>query len=110
MISVTRTQLTGRSPKERIKELILDEHTQCGCSCNPFLRRKCGGRYSVYQKLIFKYSVLNKTKIKTLVVGIMRRHVSVSVLTCFTERRDCCVRRHVTLTGTGTRARVGTGR
>ena len=36
----SRTQLTGRDPKERIKELILDEHTHCGCSCSPYSRNE----------------------------------------------------------------------
>jgi len=39
-----RTQLTGRDPKERIKELILDEHTECGCSCSPYTQQMCARR------------------------------------------------------------------
>ena len=42
--SLARTQLTGRDPKERIKELILDEHTECGCSCSPYTQQMCAGR------------------------------------------------------------------
>ena len=42
--SLARTQLTGRDPKERIKELILDEHTECGCSCSPYAQQMCAGR------------------------------------------------------------------
>ena len=45
-IGIFRTQLTGRDPKERIKELILDEHVACGCTCPPYLRHVCRGRFN----------------------------------------------------------------
>ena len=29
-----KTHLYGRDSKERLKELILDEHEECGCQCS----------------------------------------------------------------------------
>ena len=39
-----RSALTGKEPVDRVKELILDEHTECGCECNPELASVCAGR------------------------------------------------------------------
>ena len=41
-----RTQLANREPKEMIKELILDEHVQCGCMCKQSDRMGCTGRFN----------------------------------------------------------------
>ena len=39
-----RSALTGKDPVDRVKELILDEHTECGCECSPELASVCAGR------------------------------------------------------------------
>ena len=39
-----RSALTGKEPVDRVKELILDEHTECGCECSPELASVCAGR------------------------------------------------------------------
>ena len=41
-----RSALTGKEPVDRVKELILDEHTECGCECSPELAAVCAGRAS----------------------------------------------------------------
>ena len=41
-----RSALTGKEPVDRVKELILDEHTECGCECSPELAEMCAGRSS----------------------------------------------------------------
>jgi hypothetical protein len=38
--------LTGASPKEQLKELILDDHVECGCECIPALSSECAGMFN----------------------------------------------------------------
>ena len=40
------TQLTNREPKERIKELVLDEHLECGCICKDSGKIACTGNFN----------------------------------------------------------------
>ena len=40
------TQLTNRDPNERVKELILDEHLECGCLCKESDQRRCQGLFN----------------------------------------------------------------
>ena len=44
MKMLMRSALTGKEPVDRVKELILDEHTECGCECSPELASLCAGR------------------------------------------------------------------
>ena len=41
---VMRSVLTGKKPVDRVKELILDEHEECGCDCSPEMASLCTGR------------------------------------------------------------------
>ena len=38
--------LTGATPKEQLKELILDDHVECGCECLPALSSECAGMFN----------------------------------------------------------------
>ena len=41
-----RSFLTGKEPVDKMKELILDEHEECGCQCSPELSSECSGRFN----------------------------------------------------------------
>ena len=41
-----KTHLHGRDSKERLKELILDEHEECACQCNDLMVSKCAGTFN----------------------------------------------------------------
>ena len=41
-----RSFLTGKEPVDREKELILDEHVECGCECSQELERECSGHFN----------------------------------------------------------------
>jgi len=41
-----KTHLHGRDSKERLKELILDEHEACGCQCNDLSISRCAGTFN----------------------------------------------------------------
>ena len=41
-----RSYLTGKEPVDKMKELILDEHVECGCQCNHKLASDCSGRFN----------------------------------------------------------------
>ena len=41
-----KTHLYGRDKKERLKELILDEHEECGCQCNDLTAALCAGTFN----------------------------------------------------------------
>ena len=41
-----KTHLYGRDSKERLKELILDEHEECGCQCNDLIVSRCAGTFN----------------------------------------------------------------
>ena len=41
-----RSFLTGKDPVDKMKELILDEHEECGCQCSPELFTECSGRFN----------------------------------------------------------------
>ena len=41
-----RSVLTGKEPVDRVKELVLDEHEECGCECSPELASLCAGESS----------------------------------------------------------------
>ena len=38
--------LTGETPREQLKELILDDHLECGCQCSSLLAKECAGRFN----------------------------------------------------------------
>ena len=40
-----RSFLTGKEPVDKRKELILDEHVECGCQCNYKLAFECSGQF-----------------------------------------------------------------
>ena len=44
---VMRSVLTGKEPVDRVKELVLDEHEECGCECSPELASLCAGETRV---------------------------------------------------------------
>jgi len=37
---------SGQDPKEGTRELILDEHMECGCQCGPGARYNCAGHFN----------------------------------------------------------------
>ena len=39
-----RSYLTGKKPVDKVKELVLDEHVECGCECSHELAAECAGR------------------------------------------------------------------
>ena len=41
-----RSVLTGKEPVDREKELILDEHVECGCECSEKMARECSGYFN----------------------------------------------------------------
>jgi len=41
-----RSFLTGGTPKDQLKELILDDHVECGCECSPELMAECAGLFN----------------------------------------------------------------
>ena len=41
-----RTHLYGRDHRERMKELVLDEHMECGCRCNNVLPTQCADTFN----------------------------------------------------------------
>ena len=41
-----RSYLTGKEPVDKVKELILDEHEECGCQCSRDLAEDCAGRFN----------------------------------------------------------------
>ena len=41
-----KTHLYGRDSKERLKELILDEHEECGCQCSHVAVARCAGTFN----------------------------------------------------------------
>ena len=38
--------LTGETPREQLKELVLDDHLECGCECTPGIARDCAGMFN----------------------------------------------------------------
>ena len=47
-----RSVLTGKEPVDRVKELVLDEHEECGCECSPELASLCAGRHKSRPSLL----------------------------------------------------------
>jgi len=43
---LVRTHLHGRDKKESLKELILDEHIECGCQCKDMSASQCAGTFN----------------------------------------------------------------
>ena len=43
---VVKTHLGGRDKKESLKELILDEHMECGCQCKDMSASLCAGTFN----------------------------------------------------------------
>ena len=41
-----RSFLTGKEPVDKAKELILDEHVECGCQCSRAQAKQCSGRFN----------------------------------------------------------------
>ena len=41
-----KTHLYGRDKKEQLKELILDEHEECGCQCSDLAIKRCAGTFN----------------------------------------------------------------
>merc|ERR1719397_1119688 len=38
--------LTGKEPRERLRELVLEEHVECGCQCTPQAAAACAGKFN----------------------------------------------------------------
>merc|ERR1719461_1005879 len=47
MQMMVKTHFQGRDEKEKWKELILDEHVECGCQCSQRSKAECAGRYNL---------------------------------------------------------------
>ena len=43
---MVKTHFQGRDEKEKWKELILDEHVECGCKCKDMSAAQCAGRFN----------------------------------------------------------------
>ena len=43
---MVKTHFQGRDEKEKWKELILDEHVECGCKCRDMSASQCAGRFN----------------------------------------------------------------
>jgi len=43
---MVKTHFQGRDEKEKWKELILDEHVECGCKCRDMSAAQCTGRFN----------------------------------------------------------------
>merc|ERR1719347_1827505 len=43
---MVKTHFQGRDKKEKWKELILDEHVECGCKCRDMSAAQCAGRFN----------------------------------------------------------------
>ena len=43
---MVKTHFQGRDEKEKWKELILDEHVECGCKCRDISASQCAGRFN----------------------------------------------------------------
>ncbi|XP_023334338.1 uncharacterized protein LOC111705872 isoform X2 [Eurytemora carolleeae] len=41
-----KTTLIGRDPREKMKEMLLDEHVDCGCQCKHISSLSCRGRFN----------------------------------------------------------------
>ena len=39
-----RAFLTGQEPREVVRELVLEQHTSCGCQCTTDKKEQCRGR------------------------------------------------------------------
>ena len=46
VVMTFRTNSSGRDSTEGSQELILDEHVECGCSCNDEVRKRCNRRFN----------------------------------------------------------------
>ena len=54
---VMRSVLTGKEPVDRVKELVLDEHEECGCECSPELASLCAGQDTSHVPASYKESL-----------------------------------------------------
>ena len=52
-----RSVLTGKEPVDRVKELVLDEHEECGCECSPELASLCAGQDTSHVPASYKESL-----------------------------------------------------
>jgi len=41
-----KSYLTGKEPRERLRELVLEEHVECGCQCDPQAAASCAGKFN----------------------------------------------------------------
>ena len=41
-----KSNSSGRDSVKKLKELVLDEHTACGCECEHFAARQCAGTFN----------------------------------------------------------------
>ena len=46
MMFKVKTHLKGREPKDHFRELILDEHEECGCQCQGISASQCAGWFN----------------------------------------------------------------
>merc|ERR1719481_434010 len=46
MMFKVKTHLRGQEPKDHYKELVLDEHVECGCKCERFQASQCQGTFN----------------------------------------------------------------
>jgi len=44
---MVKTHFAGRDETEKWKELILDEHVECGCKCKDISSAQCAGRFNI---------------------------------------------------------------
>ena len=43
---IIKTKLSGRDPQEKIKDLLLEEHVECGCTCRHVSSLACLGKFN----------------------------------------------------------------
>ena len=44
---MVRSFLAGAEPEEKLKEVVLEEHLECGCECSEEVTAKCTGRLNI---------------------------------------------------------------
>ena len=44
---MVRSFLAGAEPEEKLKEVVLEEHLECGCECSKEVTAKCAGRLNL---------------------------------------------------------------
>ena len=44
---LVKSFLPGEKPRQKLKEMVLEEHLECGCECNKEMAARCAGRFNL---------------------------------------------------------------